>query len=153
MVFGTEMFRLLVETGSESFGVDRHLVGTAAKPLDWESVRRERIQGQTQCTVVVHARLERLEEEIALADEVVESGAEGVEGTLRTEARSRGRARDAVNTPLCRHRRSGWRSNRGVQRSRSGEWHCQGGRGLVCAEERYRRGWRRGASWCALRPG
>ena len=39
-------------------------------------------QGQTRGTVIVHARLERLEEEIALADEIVERGAQGVEGTL-----------------------------------------------------------------------
>ena len=38
MVFGTEVLCLLIETGYEPFGVDWHLVATAAKPLYWNGV-------------------------------------------------------------------------------------------------------------------
>lgn len=95
-VFGTEMFCFVVEAGYESFGVDRHLVGAAAEMLDWTMASgASTAQGQTRCTMLMHARLECVEEEIALADEVVERGEQGVEGTLwRDKVKRVGEGRD-----------------------------------------------------------
>jgi len=54
-VFGTEMFRLAVETGYESFGVDRHLVGTAAEALDWTGGVRCECSAGTNTEYRAHA--------------------------------------------------------------------------------------------------
>lgn len=42
MVFGTEMLRLLVQTGYESFHIHWHLVGTAAKAMNLDTVVSDR---------------------------------------------------------------------------------------------------------------
>lgn len=64
--------------------------------------------------MLVHARLERLEENITLADEVVKGGEQSIKGTLCVEARSGGQVKDAVDTPLYRHKWFGWRPCRGA---------------------------------------
>ena len=102
MVFGTKMFRLLVQSGYETLGINRHLVGGTAKALDWEAVVLDAgaEQGQTRCTVFVHVLLECLKEKVALADEVVEGGEEGIQGTLWGEQGQEGE-RGTRSTRLC----------------------------------------------------